>query len=632
MTTLAELVFSFRIGPADTSDLDDSLSKAEKKAKAAAEKTAKSIDDAFSKAASFATQASAAISLVGAGLLGLAAKAASAGAAIDDVAKRAGVGVIEHQRLAFALEQSGGSAEGLSASYKFLDKAIVDARTGAGPAAAAFSKLGVSVEKLSATKNVEERFKIIAEGFGRIDDQALKTDLSLQVLGRGGLELLPLFAEGADGISKLGDEAARLGILMSEDAVKASAEFDDQLQKTKMQLEATTNAIGLKLMPIMQKFLENLDKTKIAITALGVYVASAQFAALPGKIGLAADGMASLAMRTAGAVTQALALGVALGTALDTAFGLSDALAGVGTIKSSGRGSVAAAELTDEERKRSMALTAEVQDLYLADHLTPQNRKRLNEANAELAYIQSHARSRVEKRARESKAAADRGFAAVAQTNKLAVDAGKVFQGQEAAVDLDDKIRRGLLMGRDIFRNAVSGFTEPSPKPKKPKKKGGGGGKQPKVDISKFEDLAGSSIRATAERVGASDIAVKAAIEAGAKELNAGKSEGVARNAALSSLGSAVGRDLTTRTTDPLLSSIFGENVPDIELSALSRGADPQVLISTINNTFSFDNEFNIDGAGDPQELGNAIALQLRDVFEGAIEASTKTAKVNFAR
>lgn len=630
MTTLAELVFSFRFGPADTSDLDESLSKAEKKAKAAAEKTAKSIDDAFSKAASFATQASAAISLVGAGLMGLAAKAASAGAAIDDVAKRAGVGVIEHQRLAFALEQSGGSAEGLSSSYKFLDKAIVDARTGAGPAAAAFTKLGVSVEKLSATKNVEERFKIIADGFGRIDDQALKTDLSLQVLGRGGLELLPLFAEGADGISKLGDEAARLGILMSEDAVKASAEFDDQLQKTKMQLEATTNAIGLKLMPIMQKFLENLDKTKIAITALGVYVASAQFAALPGKIGLAADGMASLAMRTAGAVTQALALGVALGTALDTAFGLSDALAGVGTIKSSGRGSVAASELTDEERKRSMALTAEVQDLYLADHLTPQNRKRLNEANAELAYIQSHARSRVDKRARESKAAADRGFAAAAQTNKLAVDAGKVFQGQEAAADLGDKIQRGLLMGRNIFRNAVSGFTEPTPKPKK--RKGGGGKKQPKVDISKFEDLAGSSIRATAERVGASDLAVKAAIEAGAKELNAGKSEGVARNAALSSLGSAVGRDLTTRTTDPLLSSIFGENVPDIELSALSRGADPQVLISTINNTFSFDNEFNIDGAGDPQELGNAIALQLRDVFEGAIEASTKTAKVNFAR
>jgi hypothetical protein len=54
-------------------------------------------------------------------------------------------------------------------------------------------------------------------------------------------------------------------------------------------------------------------------------------------------------------------------------------------------------------------------------------------------------------------------------------------------------------------------------------------------------------------------------------------------------------------------------------------------LISNIYNTFDFANEIIVDGAGDPGEVANRVAMTIRDVFEGAVAASTKTAKVNFA-
>ena len=108
----------------------------------------------------------------------------------------------------------------------------------------------------------------------------------------------------------------------------------------------------------------------------------------------------------------------------------------------------------------------------------------------------------------------------------------------------------------------------------------------------------------------------------------------MARNAALGRLGSSAGVDLTVKKqTDPLLSQIFGdENVPDVQLSSIARGAEPQVLISNITNNFDFKIDQVIDGAGDPAMVGDLSGRAIRDFFQGSISAATRTAKVNFAR
>ena len=74
------------------------------------------------------------------------------------------------------------------------------------------------------------------------------------------------------------------------------------------------------------------------------------------------------------------------------------------------------------------------------------------------------------------------------------------------------------------------------------------------------------------------------------------------------------------------------ENVPDVELSAIARGAEPQVLISNITNNFDFAIDQQIDGAGDPQEVADRTAQAIRDFSRESVAKATKSAKIPFAR
>ncbi len=170
------------------------------------------------------------------------------------------------------------------------------------------------------------------------------------------------------------------------------------------------------------------------------------------------------------------------------------------------------------------------------------------------------------------------------------------------------------------------------------RQKGRKGGSKKKTEIEftaedfEFDDQFGDELRRLAERAGATDVALSAAIKAGGESLRAGDNAEVARKAALSRLGSSTGQDFSKTSKDPLLSEIFGENVPDIELSKLAMGAQPQTLIATINNTFNTEIANEINGAGNPADVASQVVQTFRGVIEQTIEKSTKTAGVPWAR
>lgn len=135
-----------------------------------------------------------------------------------------------------------------------------------------------------------------------------------------------------------------------------------------------------------------------------------------------------------------------------------------------------------------------------------------------------------------------------------------------------------------------------------------------------------------AERDGAGATAVKAALEAAATAAKGGATEGVQRAAAYSALGQATGRDYKARDgKDPLLSTLLGKDVPDIEMGKLALGASPQVLQVTITNNIQVDAPITIPGAGSPSATGGAVADHLHGLF-GGIAKAHKLAKVVFAR
>lgn len=168
-------------------------------------------------------------------------------------------------------------------------------------------------------------------------------------------------------------------------------------------------------------------------------------------------------------------------------------------------------------------------------------------------------------------------------------------------------------------------------------RKKGGARKKTEIEFTaedfEFDELHGDELRRLAAQGDVGEVAISAAIKAGGDAVRQGHNDEVARKAALSRLGSSTGQDYSkTASKDPMMSEIFGENVPDIELSKLAMGAQPQTLIATINNTFQTEINNEINGAGNPADIASAVVQTFKTVIEGTIAKSTKTAGVPWAR
>jgi DNA repair exonuclease SbcCD ATPase subunit len=119
---------------------------------------------------------------------------------------------------------------------KFLNKNLVEAERGSKADIESFEQLGINIEKLQLLDK-KEQFLVVAEAIKRLGDESLQTDAAMNIFGKGGTALLPLFQEGIAGIKDLMKEAETNGIGISdEDAVK-SERLNDSLNRMSRSLQ-----------------------------------------------------------------------------------------------------------------------------------------------------------------------------------------------------------------------------------------------------------------------------------------------------------------------------------------------------------------------------------------------------------
>lgn len=185
----------------------------------------------------------------------------------DEIAKTSkGIGVASDQlqRLRFAAERSGGSADGMTKAIKLLTVGLEDAaEKGTGPVAEGLEAIGLSAKDLQGL-GIEEQFSVISEALKGVDDEARKSAISMKLFGaRGGSALKPLLDEGAAGIRALGDEAERLGGILGEDALKDSEEFQDSILDMKLAFAGIVRSIGSDLIPMFRGMIETVKEWTI---------------------------------------------------------------------------------------------------------------------------------------------------------------------------------------------------------------------------------------------------------------------------------------------------------------------------------------------------------------------------------
>lgn len=130
------------------------------------------------------------------------------------LAARLGMTFGELAGLGLAGELAGVSLDQIGAAATKADVALVKATNGSKTAAAAFGNLGLNVQELAGL-NAAGRFEAIASAIAALPSEAQRAAAAVQIFGRSGAELLPLFNSGADAIGEARREAERFGLALS---------------------------------------------------------------------------------------------------------------------------------------------------------------------------------------------------------------------------------------------------------------------------------------------------------------------------------------------------------------------------------------------------------------------------------
>lgn len=134
--------------------------------------------------------------------------------AIDDTSKlaaRLGLTYGELSGLSLAGDLAGVSMEQIGAAATKADLAFVKAAGGSKTALDAFSAIGLSVEELNGL-TAAARFDRIVDGIAALPTEAQRSAAAVNLFGRAGAQLLPLFNQGAGAVAAAREEAERFGL------------------------------------------------------------------------------------------------------------------------------------------------------------------------------------------------------------------------------------------------------------------------------------------------------------------------------------------------------------------------------------------------------------------------------------
>lgn len=147
---------------------------------------------------------------------------ASYGDNIDKMSQKMGLTAEAYQEWDAVMQHSGTSMETMKSSMKTLANAAEGGNK-------AFEALGITQEQI-ANMSQQDLFEATIAGLQGVEDTTQRTYLAGQLLGRGATELGALLNTSAEDTQAMRDRVRELGGVMSEDAVKAAAAYQDQLQ------------------------------------------------------------------------------------------------------------------------------------------------------------------------------------------------------------------------------------------------------------------------------------------------------------------------------------------------------------------------------------------------------------------
>jgi len=198
------------------------------------------------------TAVTAATAAAGAAFVKGAGDVASYGDTIDKQSQKFGISAQAYQEWDAILQHSGSSVSALKPAMKTL-QAQVEKNSDA------FQKLGISQEDV-ANMSREDLFAATITGLQNVTDENERAALANDLLGRSAIEMGALLNTSAEDTEKMRQTVHDLGGVMSDDAVKAAAAYQDSLQDMNTAIDGVKRGLMSNFLPSVTSVMDGIGK------------------------------------------------------------------------------------------------------------------------------------------------------------------------------------------------------------------------------------------------------------------------------------------------------------------------------------------------------------------------------------
>lgn len=224
----------------------------------------KGLDDAERQASKWGSKLGRAAKVGAAAVASTATAIAGAGAAlkkgiggtaeygdkVDKMSQKIGISAQKYQQWDYVMQRAGTSIESMKMGMKTLSKQ-------AESNSDAFQKLGISQEEVK-NMSQEELFERTVKGLANMEQGTERAALASQLLGKSGADMGALLNGGSKAIDEQLKMAQDYGMVMSDEAVKASAVFEDSVTTMQMTATGLKNRLMGELLPAATKVTDGL--------------------------------------------------------------------------------------------------------------------------------------------------------------------------------------------------------------------------------------------------------------------------------------------------------------------------------------------------------------------------------------
>ena len=222
---------------------------------------------------------------------------AAYGDEVDKMSQKLGFSSDAYQKWDYVLQRAGTDIGKLGPAMKTLSNQ-------AASNSAAFQELGISQDELSKM-SPDQLFGETVKKLSEMENVTERTALASRLLGRGATELGPLFNEGSAAIEEQMKIAEKYGMVMPEEAVKASAAFQDSVTTMQMTMTGLKNRMMAEFLPAATQITDGLGKM-FAGDMSGVDDIAAGITGIASKIGEMAPVILNAAKRLGGQLLQGI--------------------------------------------------------------------------------------------------------------------------------------------------------------------------------------------------------------------------------------------------------------------------------------------------------------------------------------